>query len=67
VPIRRHLWEEEVVADRRDVDEFKEAWRTIGRVLLVRVLAWVLEILALGRGILQVLYLFFLALVAVSC
>jgi hypothetical protein len=45
-------WEEEVVANRRDIDEFKEASRTIGRVLSVRVLAWVLEILALGRVIL---------------
>jgi hypothetical protein len=32
-------WEAEVVADRRDVDEFKEASRTIERVLAVRVLA----------------------------
>jgi hypothetical protein len=46
-------WEHEVVADHRDVDEFKEALCMIGRVLSVRVLAWVLEILALGRGILQ--------------
>jgi hypothetical protein len=31
-------WQAEVVADRRDVEEFKEASRTIGRVLLVRAL-----------------------------
>jgi hypothetical protein len=31
-------WEAEVVADRRDLDEFKEASRTIGRVLSVRAL-----------------------------
>jgi hypothetical protein len=47
------LWEVEVFADHRDVDEFKEASRTIGHVLSVRVLAWVLEFLALGRCILQ--------------
>jgi hypothetical protein len=29
-------WEEEVVADRRYIDDFKEASRTIGRVLSVR-------------------------------
>jgi hypothetical protein len=46
-------WEEEVITDRRDVDEFKEASCTIGRVLSVRVLAWVLGILTLGRGIMQ--------------
>jgi hypothetical protein len=32
-------WEAEVVADRHDVDEFKEASCTIGQVLAVRVLA----------------------------
>jgi hypothetical protein len=32
-------WKAEVVANRHDVDEFKEAARTIGRVLSVRVLA----------------------------
>jgi hypothetical protein len=31
-------WEAEVVTDRHDVEEFKEASRTIGHVLLVRVL-----------------------------
>jgi hypothetical protein len=31
-------WEAEVVADCRDVEEFKEASRTIGRVLSVKVL-----------------------------
>jgi hypothetical protein len=31
-------WEAEVVADRCDVEEFKDAPRMIGRVLLVRVL-----------------------------
>jgi hypothetical protein len=30
-------WEEEVVADRRDVDDFKEASHTIGRVLSMRI------------------------------
>jgi hypothetical protein len=47
------LWEAEVGADHRNVDEFKGASRMIGHVLSVRVLAWVLEILALGRFILQ--------------
>jgi hypothetical protein len=46
-------WEEEVVADHCDVDQFKEASCTIGRVLSVRVLASVLEILALSHDILQ--------------
>jgi hypothetical protein len=46
-------WEAEVVADHRDVDEFKEVSRTIGRVMSVRVLAWVLEFLTLGHCILQ--------------
>jgi hypothetical protein len=32
-------WEAEVVADRRDVEEFKEASRTIGRVLSVKILS----------------------------
>jgi hypothetical protein len=32
-------WEAEVVADRRDVEEFKEASRTVRRVLSVRVLS----------------------------
>jgi hypothetical protein len=32
------LWEAAVVADRRDVEEFKEASRSIGRVLSVRIL-----------------------------
>jgi hypothetical protein len=45
-------WEAEVVADRRNVEEFNEASRTIGRVLSVRVL---------GRSLLS-----FLLLVAVS-
>jgi hypothetical protein len=31
-------WEAEVVVDRRDVEEFKEASHTIRRVLSVRVL-----------------------------
>jgi hypothetical protein len=31
-------WEAKVVADRRDLDEFNEASRTIGRVLSVRAL-----------------------------
>jgi hypothetical protein len=46
-------WEEKVIADRRDVDDFKEASRTIGRVLSVRILVWVLQVLALSLGILQ--------------
>jgi hypothetical protein len=31
-------WEAEVIANRRDVEDFKEASRTIGRVLSVRIL-----------------------------
>jgi hypothetical protein len=57
-------WEAEVVADHRDVDEFKEVSRTIGRVMSVRVLAWVLEFLTLGHCILQgLITVFFLLLV----
>jgi hypothetical protein len=41
-------WEEEVVADRRDLDEFKEASHAIGRVLSVRVLVDLLKFLASG-------------------
>jgi hypothetical protein len=35
-------WEEEVIADRRDVNDFKEASRTIGCMLTVRICVWVL-------------------------
>jgi hypothetical protein len=45
--------EEEVITDHRDVDEFKEASRMIGRVLSVRTFVWVLRTLALSHGILQ--------------
>jgi hypothetical protein len=38
-------WEAEVIADRRDLDEFKEASRAIGRVLSIRVLVDLLEFL----------------------
>jgi hypothetical protein len=38
-------WEVEVITDRRDLDEFKEAARTIGRVLLVRYLVDLLRFL----------------------
>jgi hypothetical protein len=41
-------WEAEVVADRLDVEEFKEVSRTIGRVLSVRALVDPFEFLALG-------------------
>jgi hypothetical protein len=38
-------WEAEVVTDRRDLDEFKEAACMIGRVLLVRALVDLLRFL----------------------
>jgi hypothetical protein len=38
-------WEAEVVIDRRDLDEFKEAARTIDRVLLVRAIVELLRFL----------------------
>jgi hypothetical protein len=38
-------WEAEVVADRRDLDEFKEASHVIGRMLSVRALVELLRIL----------------------
>jgi hypothetical protein len=40
-------WEAEVVADRRDVEEFKEASHTIGSVLSVRALVEPFQFLAL--------------------
>jgi hypothetical protein len=46
-------WEEEVIADRRDINDFKEASRMIGRVLSVTILVWALQNLALSHGILQ--------------
>jgi hypothetical protein len=39
-------WEAEFVADRRDVEEFKEASCTIGRVLSVRALVDLLRFLS---------------------
>jgi hypothetical protein len=39
------LWEAEVVADRHDLDEFKEASRAIGRVLSVRAFVELLRFL----------------------
>jgi hypothetical protein len=30
------LWEEDVTADRRDIDDFKEASRTIGHTITVK-------------------------------
>jgi hypothetical protein len=56
-------WEEEVIADRTDVDEFKEVSHMIRCVLSVRVLVWVLQIITLSCGILQGLILSF----ACSC
>jgi hypothetical protein len=51
-------WEAEVVADRRNVEEFKEALRTIGRMLSVRALVDPFGFLALGRSVLQGLMAF---------
>jgi hypothetical protein len=45
MPSRWHPWEAEVITDRRDLDEFKEASRTIGRVLSVRALVDLLRFL----------------------
>jgi hypothetical protein len=42
-------WEAEFVANRRDVEDFKEASHTIGRVLSVRILVKPFEFPALGR------------------
>jgi hypothetical protein len=53
-------WEAEVVADRHDVVELKEASCTIGRVLSVRALVDPFEFLALGHSILQGLMAFLL-------
>jgi hypothetical protein len=53
-------WGAEVVADHRDVEEFKEVSRTIGRVLSVRALVDPFEFLALGRSVLQGLMAFLL-------
>jgi hypothetical protein len=38
-------WEAEVIADRRDVEEFKEASRATGRVLSVRALVELFDFL----------------------
>jgi hypothetical protein len=46
-------WEEKVVADRRNVEELKEASRTIGRMLSVRALVDPFGFLALGCSVLQ--------------
>jgi hypothetical protein len=46
-------WEEEVAADHRDVDDFKEASRTIGNVLSIRISVWVLQILSFSLGVLK--------------
>jgi hypothetical protein len=51
-------WEAEVVADRHDVEEFKEAPRTIGHVLSVRALVDPFGFLALGCFVLQGLMAF---------
>jgi hypothetical protein len=52
-------WEAEVIADRHDVEEFKEASDTIGRVVSVRALVKPFEYLALGcpvpQGLMAVL------------
>jgi hypothetical protein len=61
------LWEAEVITDRRDVEEFKEVPRTIGCVLLVRVLSQAPKFLALDRCIPQSYNWLLLALCAVSC
>jgi hypothetical protein len=46
-------WEQEVTADRRDIDDFKEASRMIGRVLSVRIPIRVLQTSSLNLGVLQ--------------
>jgi hypothetical protein len=51
---------EEVVADRRNVEEFKEASHTIGCMLSVRALVDLFEFLAFGRSVLQGLIAFLL-------
>jgi hypothetical protein len=53
-------WEAEVVADRCDVEEFKEASRMIGRMLSVRALVDSFEFIALGHSVLQGLMAFLL-------
>jgi hypothetical protein len=54
-------WEAEAVADHRDVEDFKEASHTIGRVLSVRVLVKPFEFPALGRCVPQDLMIILLA------
>jgi hypothetical protein len=51
-------WEAEVVANRRDAGEFKEASCMIGRVRSVRAFVDPFEFLALGRSVLQGLMAF---------
>jgi hypothetical protein len=60
-------WEEEVITDRHDIDDFKEASRMIGCVLSVRIPARALQIMSLSLGVLQGLVLSLFAHVAVTC
>jgi hypothetical protein len=53
-------WEAEVIMDRRDMEEFKEASPTIGHVLSVRTFVNPFEFLALGCSALQGLMAFLL-------
>jgi hypothetical protein len=46
-------WDDDVTADRRDVDDFKEASRTIGRILTVMIRVSMLQSLSLIPAILQ--------------
>jgi hypothetical protein len=46
------LWENDVITDRRDIDEFKEASRMIGRTLVVMIRVLMLQSLSLIPAIL---------------
>jgi hypothetical protein len=60
-------WEEEVTADHRDIDDFKEASCTIERVLSVRIPVGVIQIMFLSLGVLQGLISSLFAHVVVTC
>jgi hypothetical protein len=53
-------WEAEVITDRHNIEKFKEASRTLGRVLSVRAFVNPIEFLSLGPSVLQGLMAFLL-------
>jgi hypothetical protein len=46
-------WENDTITDRRDVDDFKEASRTIARTLAVRTCTLILQLLSFVQSVLR--------------